>query len=153
MTLNDTLSPVCGTVVWTLRDHTGAALKTGEEKITVSPLSALWLDEMDFCKTDVDNTYLSYMFIADNEVLSEGTVLFTVPKYFNFLDPELTYEVNGDEITVYAKSYARYVEIDSPDSDFILSDNYFDLNGGKKTVRILEGTPKTIALRSVYDIR
>lgn len=150
---NDTLSPVCGTAVWTLRDNTGNALKTGEEKITVSPLSALWLDEMDFCKTDVDNTYLSYAFVVDDEVVSEGTVLFTVPKYFNFLNPELTCEVNGDEITVYSKTYAKYVEIDSPDSDFILSDNYFDMNAGKKTVKILEGSPKTVVLRSVYDIR
>lgn len=35
----------------------------------------------------------------------------------------------------------------------ILSDNYFDMNAGKKTVEILEGSPKTIVLRSVYDIR
>ena len=54
---------------------------------------------------------------------------------------------------VYADAYAKYVEIDSPDSDFILSDNYFDMDPGKKTVKILEGTPKTVRLRSVYDIR
>ena len=108
---------------------------------------------MDFQKTDVDNTYMSYAFIVDNEVVSEGTVLFTAPKYFRFLDPHLRCEVNGDEISVYADAYARYVEIDSPDSDFILSDNYFDLNGGEKTVKILEGEPKTIRLRSVFDIR
>ena len=44
-------------------------------------------------------------------------------------------------------------ELDSPNSDFILSDNYFDLNAESKTVKILEGTPKTLTLRSVYDIR
>lgn len=48
---------------------------------------------------------------------------------------------------------SKYVEIDTPDSDFILSDNHFYMNGGKKTVKILEGTPGTISLRSVYDIR
>ena len=62
-------------------------------------------------------------------------------------------EINGNKITVYADSYARFVEIYSPDSDFILSDNYFDMNAGEKTVEILEGTPKTIVLRSVYDIK
>ncbi len=56
-------------------------------------------------------------------------------------------------ITVFADAYARCVEIDSPDSDFILSDNYFDMNSGAKTVNILEGDPKTIRLRSVYDIK
>ena len=80
-------------------------------------------------------------------------MIFTVPKYYCFKDPRLTYEINGDEITVYADSYASYVEIDSPDTDIILSDNYFDMNAGSKTVKILEGTPKTIQLRSVYDIR
>ena len=45
------------------------------------------------------------------------------------------------------------MEIDSPDSDFVLSDNYFDMNAGKKTVKVLRGTPKTIRVRSVYDIR
>ena len=65
---------------------------------------------------------------------------------------DFPYELNGDEITVYADSYAQYVEIDSPDSDFVLSDNYFDMNAGSKTVKIVEGTPKTIRLRSVYDI-
>jgi beta-mannosidase len=85
--------------------------------------------------------------------MSDGTVLFTAPKHFNFADPNLRYEINGDEITIYADAFAKYVEIYSPDSDFILSDNYFDMNAGSKTVKILEGTPKTIALRSVYDIK
>ncbi len=85
--------------------------------------------------------------------MSEGTVLFTVPKHFAFEDPHLRYECSGDEITVYADAFAKYVEIDSPDSDFVLSDNYFDMNAGKKTVRILEGEPGSIRLRSVWDIR
>lgn len=150
---NDTLNDVIGTVTWALRGSKGDVIKEGTNSVTVPALSAVWLDEMDFCKTDVDNTYMSYELLVDGNLVSEGTVLFTVPKYFNFLNPELRYEVQGDEITIYANSYARYVEIDSSDSDFILSDNYFDMNGGHKTVKILEGVLKTIRLRSVYDIR
>ena len=108
---------------------------------------------MDFNKTDVENNYLSFSFVVDGVSVSEGTVLFTVPKHFNFVDPELKYELDDGTITVHAKAYAKYVEIYSPDSDFILSDNYFDMNAGKKTVKIIEGVPKTIKLRSVYDIR
>ena len=67
-------------------------------------------------------------------------------------DPHLRCEVRGDEITVYADCYAKSVEIDSPDSDFVLSDNYFDMDGGSRTVKILRGQPKTLRLRSVYDI-
>ncbi len=150
---NDTLEEAKGTVFWALRDHTGKILKEGSTDITVPALGVVWLEEMDFCKTDVEKNYMSFAFVVDGCAVSEGTVLFTAPKHFAFKDPGLRYEVNGDEITVYADAYARYVEIDSPDSDFILSDNYFDMNAGSKTVKILEGTPKTIALRSVYDIR
>jgi len=150
---NDTLQEVSGVVAWALRDGSGKILQEGRTELTVPALSPVWLEEMDFHKTDVDNTYMSYGFLMDNEVVSEGTVLFTAPKYFRFMDPKLRCEVNGDEITVYADAYARYVEIDLPDSDFILSDNYFDMNAGQKTVKILEGTLGTIQLRSVYDIR
>lgn len=150
---NDTMAEVTGIASWALRDHTGKILKEGSTEVTVPALSVVWLDNMDFHKTDVDHNYMSYEFTVNGEVLSEGTVLFTAPKYFQFKNPELRCEINDDELTVYADAYARYVEIDSPDSDFILSDNFFDMNAGKKTVKILEGTPKTIALRSVYDIR
>lgn len=150
---NDTLQEVTGTAFWALRDSKGTILQEGSEQVTVPAVSVVWLEEMDFCKTDVDNTYMSYSLAIDGEVVSEGTVLFTAPKYFRFPDPKLRCELNGNEITVHADSYAKSVEIDSPDSDFILSDNYFDMNGGSKTVQILEGTPKTIRLRSVYDIK
>ncbi len=150
---NETTKEVSGIVDWELRSADSKILQSGNENITVPALTSVWLDNMDFNKTDVVNNYLSFSFVVDGDVVSEGTVLFTVPKHFNFINPNLRYEINGDEITVYADSYAKYVEIDSPDSDFILSDNYFDMNAGSKTVKILEGTPKTIKLRSVYDIR
>ena len=91
--------------------------------------------------------------MSGDKTVSDGTALFTAPKHFVFEDPLLSYMINGDEITVTAQKYARYVEIDSPDSDFVLSDNYFDLNGGEsKTVKLLEGNFGEIKLRSVYDI-
>ena len=150
---NDTLQPVSGTVSWALRDAFGNVLQAGHQEVTAPPLCAHWLEEMDFCKTDVENTYFSFSFVVEGSVVSEGTALFTAPKHFLFRDPGLRWERQGNTITVHADAYAKYVEIDSPDSDFILSDNYFDMNGGSKTVTILEGEPKTLRLRSVYDIR
>ena len=150
---NESRSNVTGKAVWALRDNTGKVLKEGKTAMTVPALSSVWLEEMDFCKTDVDNNYLSFAFVVDGQAVSEGTVLFTVPKYFRFQNPNLRCEIKGDELTVYADSYAQYVEIDSPDCDFVLSDNYFDMNAGTKTVKILEGKPENIRLRSVYDIR
>ena len=150
---NDTLNEVSGTVVWHLRDTAGNSIKNGSTAVTVPPASVLTLPEMDFEKCDVNHLYLSYELISDNTVLSEGTVLFTAPKHFLFADPHLRCVRNGDEITVFADAYAKSVEIDSPDEDFVLSDNYFDMNGGSKTVKILEGNPENIHLRSVYNIR
>ncbi len=150
---NETTKEVYGIVNWALRSSDSKILQSGSQDVTVPALSSVWLDNMDFNKTDVLNNYLYFEYVVDGNVVSEGTVLFTVPKHFNFINPNLRCEIKGDEITVFADAYARYVEIDSPDSDFILSDNYFDMNAGSKTVKILEGTPKTIRLRSVYDIR
>ena len=150
---NETIKDVCGIVNWELRSKDSTILQSGNELVTVPALSSLWLDNMDFNKTDVENNYLSFNFVVDGIVVSEGTVLFTVPKHFNFVNPNLNYEIDGNTITIHAEAFAKYVEIYSPDSDFILSDNYFDMNAGKKTVKILEGTPKTIKLRSVYDIQ
>ena len=150
---NETTNDVTGIVNWELRSADAKILQNGCENITVKAFDTTWLDNLDFNKTDVENNYLSFSFIVNDKSISEGTVLFTAPKHFNFINPNLRYEINGDEITVYADAYAKSVEIDSPDSDFILSDNYFDMNGGCKVVKILEGSPKTIRLRSVYDIR
>ena len=150
---NETLNDVNGIVKWELRSSDSNIISSGFEEICVPAMSSKWLPNMDFNKTNVNDNYISYSFEIDGKTVSSGMTLFTVPKYFNFKNPHLHYEINGDEITVFADAYAKYVEIDSPDSDFILSDNYFDLNAGSKTVKILEGNPQNIRLRSVYDIR
>ena len=137
-----------------LKDNSlGEIIKEGRTQVSVPALSVLWLDEMDFERTDVSHNYLSYELLIDGRAESAGTVLFTAPKHFDFADPHLRYEINGDEITVFADAYAKYVEIDSTSCDMILSDNYFDMNAGKRTVKVLEGSPKDIVLRSVYDIK
>ena len=150
---NDTLSTVTGEAVGYLRDSGGKIIKTTRKAVTVKPLSVLTLDEEDFNKTDVENNYYSYELIVNGEVISEGSVLFTAPKHFKFKDPHLKARISGDEIIVTADAYAKSVEIDSLSSDFLLSDNYFDMNAGEKRVKILKGNAENIRLRSVFDIR
>lgn len=150
---NDSMEAVSGRVHWSLRRADSTVLKSGCTEVTVPALSAVKLETLDFEKTDFLQNHLCYSFEVDGAEVSYGSVLFTAPKHYQFEDPQLTCEVNGDEITVHAKKYAQWVEIDSPDSDFILSDNYFDMEAGSKTVKVLEGKPGTIRLRSVYDIR
>ncbi len=150
---NETLNELSGTVNWELRNSDGKILESGKQDITVAPLGVVHLEDMDFNKTDVSHNYISYSFTVDGKVVSSGTTLFTAPKYYEFKNPNLRYEINGDEITVYADCYAKSIEVYSLDSDFILSDNFFDINGGSRTVKLLEGELKNIKLRSIYDIR
>lgn len=150
---NDRLTDVTGTARGYLRNSKGEILQMTEQTVTVKSFEVVHLPELDFNKTDVLNNYYSYEFEVDGEIISEGSVLFTAPKHFKFLDPELAVRVEGDEIVVSAKAYAKSVEIYSDDSDFILSDNFFDINGGEKRVKILEGSPTNIKTRTVYDIR
>ena len=45
------------------------------------------------------------------------------------------------------------VHIRNDNDDLILSDTFFDLNGGEKRVKILKGKADGLQVRSVYDIR
>ena len=74
-------------------------------------------------------------------------------RVFDFVDPELEVYLDGDEIVVKASAYAKSVEVYSPDSDFILSDNFFDMNAGEKRVKIVEGEVGELKVRSVFDIK
>lgn len=150
---NETWERVNVTVRASLRNSSGNVLESGEQNITVEPFSATWLDEVDFNKTDVLNNYYYYELIRDGETVSFGSVIFTKPKHFKFKNPELSYRIEGDEVVIASKAYAKSVELYSPDSDPIFSDNYFDMNPGEVRIKILEGELKTLKLRSVYDIR
>lgn len=147
---NDNLNWSKGIVKWRLCSNDGTVLKSGEKSIEVPPLSVVQLEEFDFNKTDIACNYLWYEY-SDSDY--SGSVIFTEPKHFDFLNPELSVEIKGNIILVTAKSYAQQVEIYSPDEDFILSDNFFDMEPGTREVTIFEGNAKNIFARSVYDIR
>ncbi len=149
---NESLEEVKGTVCWTLREASGQVLKQGAEEVTVEPLSALWLKKLDFSDCDELKCYFSYELLVDGEVISYGSCLFTAPKHFAFEDPALTVVREGDEIIVRAQHFARFVEIEGVDGDVKLSDNFFDMNPGEKTVKIIEGDATQFRVRSVYDI-
>jgi beta-mannosidase len=150
---NDNLSPITGIVKWALRRSDASIITSGDASVTVPELSALWLDEMDFNKTDFENNYMSYEFIVDGKVASCGTVLFTAPKHFKFKKPTFDIKVDGNKVTVKCDCYAKSVELYSDDSDFTLSDNFFDINGGETTVTLVRGELKNLKVRSMYNIR
>ncbi|MBR6258419.1 MAG: glycoside hydrolase family 2 protein [Lachnospiraceae bacterium] len=140
-------------VEWEIRDASARVLRSEAADISVPSLSSVWLDRVELPDIAIYDEYVSYRAVIEGKTVSEGTVIFSYPKYFRYEDPELRYEIDGDMITVYASKYARGVEIRNDNEDLILDDNYFDLNGDSKTVRILSGNADKLRLRSVFDIR
>ena len=150
---NETLQPFTGKARWALRRPDASVIESGEFAVEVPAMSALWLPEQDFSDRETYDCYYSYRLedSAGNPV-GEGSVLFCAPKHFHFADPQLEAHVEGDEIVVTAKAFARSVEL-MAGPDVLLSDNYFDLNAGTRRVKILRGTPASVTARSVFDIR
>ena len=150
---NETPQAFRGTVSWSLRRGDAAILREGSVAVQVDALSARWLEELDFSGEDTYDSYFAYELSDEaGAYVGGGTVLFCAPKHFRFRDPKLTTRLDGDTIVVSAAAYARSVEIRCG-ADVVLEDNFFDMNGGERRIRILRGTPGTLSVRSVYDIR
>nr|MCR5000676.1 glycoside hydrolase family 2 protein [Lachnospiraceae bacterium] len=150
---NESICTRKGTAKWQLRSADGSVLREETEDVNLEPLSAKWLALKELPEAGLYENYVSYQLIEDGETVSQGTVLFCPPKHFKFIDPKLSVRLEGDEIIVSASAYAKSVEIRNENDDLILSDNFFDLNGGERKVKIIKGEPIGLSVRSVYDIR
>ena len=150
---NETREPVTAAVRWTLRDARGQVRRGGEQEVTVPALSTLWMEREDMADAALYEDYVSYECLRDGEVISGGTILFCAPKHFRFADPGLQVHVDGEELVVTSSAYAKSVEIINEKDDLLLEDNYFDINAGQRRVKILEGRPEGLTVRSVFNIR
>ena len=151
---NETLQEKHLQVEWKLRDNEGRVLRGDSAELTVSALSAVWLDQQDCADASLYENYVSYECRDEaGECVSSGTVLFCPPKQFRFREPGLTVKVEGDSLLVTARGFAKAVEIQNEAQDMLLSDNYFDLNTETRRVKILKGEPAGLKVRSVFDIR
>ena len=150
---NETLQPFTGKASWALRRPDASVIDSGSFEVNCPAMSAVWLPQQDFSDKATYDCYYSYA-LEDGQgnVVGEGTVLFCAPKHFHFADPQLEARIEGDEIVVTAKTYARSVEL-MAGPDTLLSDNYFDMNAGTRRVKILRGNADSVKARSVYNIR
>ena len=150
---NETLQPFTGKASWALRRPDASVIDSGSFEVNCPAMSAVWLPQQDFSDKATYDCYYSYA-LEDGQgnVVGEGTVLFCAPKHFHFADPQLEARIEGDEIVVTAKAYARSVEL-MAGPDTLLSDNYFDMNAGTRRVKILRGNADSVKARSVYNIR
>ena len=149
---NETRQAVNGTVYWELRRPDASVIRQGKETVTVPALDGVWLEKQDFSDEDERGCYISFRFETDGGVISAGTALFTPPKHFKFEDPHLAVVREGNTLRISADAYAKNVEIMAIDGDVRLSDNFFDMNAGERTVQIVSGEAGQFAVRSVYDI-
>ena len=149
---NESMTDVRGIVRWQLRNADASVVCEKSREIVVPALTSVWMDKVLMDDVDIYSQYVSYQFETGGEVVSEGSVLFSYPKYFRFMNPQLTFRLEGDEIIVKASSFAKGVEIRNTDDHLILSDNFFDMNAGEKRVKVIEGTTEGLRIRSVFDI-
>ena len=150
---NETMNTFRGVAKWSLRRPDATVMEEGSFPVDCPALSAVWLPEQDFSHYGTYDCYYSYTLLDENgNRAGQGSVLFCAPKHFRFADPGLTAVLEGEEILVTARSYARSVEI-LAGADTVLEDNYFDMDGGTRRIRILRGNPDSVQVRSVYDIR
>ncbi|MBO5624010.1 MAG: glycoside hydrolase family 2 protein, partial [Butyrivibrio sp.] len=147
---NETMQSHHLTLRYQLRDRFAKVLAKESVEFDIQPLSAVWFDEKDMDKADLYENYVSYEVLENGEVLSSGTVLFCPPKHFRFADPKLKVRIEGDTIVVSSDAYAKSVEINNDNEDLLLSDNYFDLNGEEKRIKVLSGDTGTLKVKSVY---
>ena len=150
---NETLKPFKGVAKWSLRRPDASVIEEGEFDVDCPAMSAVWLPKQDFSHYGTYDCYYAYeLRDGHGRKVSEGSVLFCAPKHFKFEDPKLKVWQEGGEIVVKAEGYARSVEI-MAGADTLLEDNYFDLNGGERRVKVVRGEVKDLKVRSVYDIR
>lgn len=140
-------------VKYSLRNINNEIIFEDTKEVSVNKFSAVWLDKVEFNDIDIFNSYFYYELLENNEVVQSSTLIFSVPKYFNYPNPNLKCEVKGDELIISSDNYAKSVSISNENDDLVLSDNYFDMNKGQVIIKVLKGKIDTINLKSVYDIK
>ncbi|WP_235988863.1 beta-mannosidase [Aquibacillus kalidii] len=168
---NDTLDAVNCRVEWELRNHSTQILQEGYVDIKVDALSAKSCQKLDFKEVLTDknilNTYLECTLIIEDETYSSSTVLFTKPKHFDFLNPNLKTDVSEVEdafiVSVETEAFTKYIELELEEADAKFEDNYFDLSAGNsRKIKVdkaslsmeltREAFEQQLKVRSVYHI-
>ena len=150
---NETMEEQEAEVHWALRNRDGKIIRQERECVTVPPLSSKWLKKTELEEMDIYHEYISYELYQGEERLSDSSLVLCFPKHFEYKDPELEVYAENGEIIVSAGAYAKNVEVQNESEDLVLSDNYFDLHGDCRRVKIIRGSAEGLRVRSVYDIR
>ncbi len=168
---NEKLDEFKGEVRWRVRKNDTEIIAQGSTAVLVPPLSAkdvlILTPEMTrLTEAMYRNHYIEYALVQNGAVVSGGTLMLVLPKKFDFLDPEIS--VNIDQIgEMYrfefsSKNYAKGVYLDFDEYDCVFGDNWFDLHGQKHSLLVnkmnfppyitMEELKEQLRIKSYYDI-
>ncbi|MBQ5320138.1 MAG: glycoside hydrolase family 2 protein [Oscillospiraceae bacterium] len=168
---NEKLSEFKGEVRWRVRRNDTEIIAQGIKDVVVPSLSAkdvLTLTPEMTKLTDkmLRNHYIEYALVQNGTVVSVGTLMLVLPKQFEFLNPEIS--VNVDQIgemyrlELNSRNYAKGVYLDFDEYDCIFGDNWFDLHGQKHSLLVsksyfpmdttIESIKEKLCIKSYYDI-
>ncbi len=163
---NETLSEKNVILKWGIVKNNLDTVVSGEKKATLKKLSSCDIFTVDINELDIDiysDLYYVDLYDGNGNFIMRRSELFTVPKYFEWQQPEIKIAAseNNGIITfkVSSDKFAKGIEIDFANHDVILSDNYFDITDKNeyiitcKTDIPLKELTKDITIKSVYDIK
>lgn len=142
---NETLSSVSGEVYWHLRDNKSEILDSGHFSASVNAMSACDFAPVDLSKLlstehDKRTRYIEYRLEIGRKTVSRGSTLFTRPKTFEFIRPnvEISAEDIGNswKITLKSDVFTKSVCLDLTDCDAVFDDNWFDIHGDEVRVNL-----------------
>lgn len=164
---NETFNKFNGIIKYKIISNSSDVIFEGETEAVVGRLSSKDTITLDVQKY-IDGLERERVFIftledSDGNIISEESLLFTKPKHFKFLDPNIKSVVSKEKdkfiLEITSDNYAKGVCIDFEGFDCILSDNYFDMSDNKVIVIdkidkdiTEENIIKNINIHSVYNI-
>lgn len=164
---NETVNKFNGIIKYKIISNSSEVIFEGKIEAEVDRLSskdAITLEVQKYIEGfERERVFMFSLEDGDGNIISEDSLLFTKPKHFKFLDPDIKNVVVEEKdkfiLEITAENYAKGVCIDFEGFDCILSDNYFDMLGKKKVTidKIEEDITgeticKNIKVFSVYDI-
>lgn len=167
---NETMNVFSGKITWRLRDNLGI-LEEQVKELAVDALNTAMVEEHDFkdkivTKEDTRKLYVEYFLEREGSIVSSGTVLFVKPKHFEFLNPEISWEVSENInyfiIKLRTNNFTKYIQLDLAKEDCIFDDNFFDMTGNEiKVVKAakaslsremaLEEFKKQLKIKTIFD--
>ncbi|ERI94435.1 glycoside hydrolase, family 2 [Clostridiales bacterium oral taxon 876 str. F0540] len=139
---NETLNTFAGKVTWRLRDNF-RIIEEDSKEVSINALETKLVEKLDFkdrivTTEDARKLYVEYVLESEGKILSSGTVLFVRPKHFEFLNPEIEWNISEDDnsfiIELVSKKFTKYVYMDLEKEDCIFEDNFFDLTGNERRI-------------------